>query len=148
MVIVRRLLQVLIKPLQTTLAIAQRIVRFLQSTFRHNRSWRETWKVAETLLRSLSPEVEHRVDQNTHRTEEEDEFEVANNRLGEQISTRREVETLSSSSVRGINADKDTEGEVMITMKSSSGYKTSGKCSIVVLSTIMEMSEEDDTDKV
>jgi len=58
------------------------------------------------------------------------------------------VETLSSSSVRVIDDDKDTEEEVMIAMKSFSGYQTSDKFSIVVLSTIMEMSEEDDIDKV
>jgi len=104
------------------------------------------WKVAETLLRSLGPEVEHRVDQNTHRTEEEDELGVANNRLREQINNRREVQTLLSSSVGVIDDDKDTEEEVIIAMKSFSGYQTSGKWSIVVLSTIMEMSEEDDTD--
>jgi len=36
----------------TTLAVAQRIARFL-----HTRSRREMWNIAETPLRSLTPEI-------------------------------------------------------------------------------------------
>jgi len=57
------------------------------------------------LLRSLGPEVEHQVNQNTNRTEEEDEFGVANNRLGEKINIIRKVEILSIGAQNDVSID-------------------------------------------
>jgi len=105
------------------------------------------WNVAEILLRSLSAEVEPRVDRCIHRTVEEDEFRGASNQSREEISIERtEVETLSSNPV-GNKTEVKTDDEKGV-MNSFSDCQITGKCSILVLSTIMETSEEDDTDKV
>ena len=144
MAFVRRLLRVLVKRLNTTLAVAQRIVRFLLSTFRHIRSRREMWSVAETLLRSLIPEV---VEGSTHRTvEERDELGVTSNIFGEEINTKEGMESLSSNPI-GVDHETDDEKDVTV-MSSSHCLMITGKFSISMLSTIMETSEEDDTDKV
>ncbi|XP_065890636.1 uncharacterized protein [Dysidea avara] len=140
MAFVRRLLRVLVKRLNTTLAVAQRIVRFLLSTFRHIRSRREMWSVAETLLRSLIPEV---VEGSTHRTvEERDELEVTSNTFGEEISTKGGMESLSSNPIGVDHGEKD-----VTVMSSSHCLMITGKFSTSMLSTIMETSEEDDTEK-
>ena len=137
MALVCRLLRVLVKRMHTTLAVAQRIVRFLLSTFRHIRSWRgswrELWNVAETLLRSPSLEVEPRVDGSIRRTVEEDEF-------GGGASNSGKIQTLSSN----LEID-DKEEDVMY---SSHCLIRNGKYSesISLLSTIMETSEDDDTE--
>jgi len=128
MAIVRRLLRLFVKRLHTTLAVAQRIVRFLLS------SWRDMRNVTETLLRSFNLPVEP---WSIQRTVEEDKFLGASNNFIEE-----KAEILSS------NLEIDNKEDNVM---NSSSHCLIGKHSesISLLSTIMETTdEEDDTKKV
>ncbi|XP_065887709.1 uncharacterized protein [Dysidea avara] len=106
MALIRSILRSLLKRLQTTLAVAQRIARFLLTTFRRTaRSRREMWSIAETLLRSLTPEVpygrtgedgDEESTSNTIRNEEMTSTGVENDEVpqgaSEMISDEEEVE--------------------------------------------------------
>ena len=87
--------------------------------------------------------METRVEESTHRTVGEDELGVASNRFGEEVSTKGERESLSSNQ----SPIEEKEEEVVTVMNSSHCLMVTGKCSISMLSTIMETSE-DETEQV
>jgi len=127
MALVCRILRVLLKRLRITLAVAQRIARFLQSTFHHIRSTREFWTVTEVLIRSLIPEVQ----ENINGTVEEDESSEASDR-NSQKRTNPSVEGVSEME----NDASDTiltsdEDNLMVLFEDS--ITDSGECSSVCL---------------
>jgi len=88
MAFARRVLRVLIKRLRVALAVAQRIARLLQSTFRNTRLTREFWSVSEVLIRSFIPAEQ----ENVHGVPVEDGSSKAANDRVSQPGTTASVE--------------------------------------------------------
>jgi len=106
MALIRSILRIVLKRLQTTLAVAQCIARFLLATFRRTRSRRETWNVAETLLRrGFIPEI-------PYETAEDDGREPPSNTINHQDMASSVVESdvlLLSPAVSEVTSDDEEE---------------------------------------
>ena len=143
MALIRSILRSLLKRLQTTLAVVQRIARFLLATFRRTRSRREMWSIAETLLRSLTPEIPY------GRTEE-DEEETTNNTIREQLMTSSGAESdeVPRVPLAASEITSDDEEEVLMDNDNVQDSPTlSGKSLISGGEHVAEMLEEDGTRK-
>jgi len=139
MALVRRILRVLLKRLHITLAVAQRIARFLQSTFHHIRSMREFWNVTEVLIRSLIPEVR----ENINGTVGEDELSEARDRNNQQGTVEGDSETENDASDTILTSDEE-EVNLMVLVEDST--TNSGECSNVhsILGTVdVEFADEE-----
>ena len=138
MALIRSILRSLLKRFQTTLAVAQRIARFLLATFLRTGSGREMWNIAETLLRSLTPEI-------PNGGAEEDEQETTNNTIRSQLLTSCGVESdevpLATSEMTF-----DDEEEVLMENDQDS-LIVSGKSLISGDEHVAEVLEEDGTRK-
>ena len=139
MALIRRVLRVLLKRLHITLAVAQRIVRFLLSTSRHIRSAREFWNVPEVLIRSLIPEVQEDI----HGTVEEDKLsEATSDRYSQQGTTSSvEGETENDASKDTIpTSDEEKKNLVVLVDNTTSN---SGEClSVCAISDAVDDMEE------
>ena len=110
MALIRSILRIVLKRLQTTLAVAQCIARFLLATFRRTRSRKEMWNVAKTLLRrGFIPEI-------TNRPAEDDGREPPSNTINHQDIAFSVVENdapLQPPAVSEMTSDDEEDENVM-----------------------------------
>ena len=135
MALIRSILRIVLKHLQTTLAVAQCIARFLLATFRRTRSRREMWNVAETLLRrGFIPEI-------TNGTVEDDGREPPSNTINDQDMASSVVESdVLLLSPAEMTSDDDEENLMANSPKDSP--TVSGKSLISGGENVAEMLEE------
>ena len=135
MALICSILRIVLKRLQTTLAVAQRIARFLLATFRRTRSRREMWNVAETLLRrGFIPEI-------TNGTVEDDGREPPSNTINDQDMASSVVESdVLLLSPAEMTSDYEEEN---LMANSPDSPTVSGKSLISGGENVAEVSEED-----
>ena len=136
MALIRSILRIVLKRLQTTLAVAQRIARFLLATFRRTRSRREVWNVAETLLRrGFIPEI-------TNGTAEDDGREPPSNTITDQDMASSAVES-DAPLLSPAEMTSDDEEEESLMANGPDSPTVSGKSLISGDEDVAEVLDED-----
>ena len=136
MALIRSIVRIVLKHLQTTLAVAQRIARFLLATFRRTRSRREMWNVAETLLRRIiTLEI-------PNGRAEEDEKEPPSDIITDQDMASSAVES-DAPLLSPAEMTSDDEEEESLMANGPDSPTVSGKSLISGGENVAEVSEED-----